>query len=89
VFLTEENPASHWTVREGLRVIHLPSLLDECDAAWQAFSAAMETDAGLRARIVCRTPMLIQPLVWNIDPVQAGSATPTGPQNVTQVRWQK
>jgi len=52
ILLTEDEPENHWTVYGGLRVVHLPTLLTECEVAWQSFSAAIDADPALRTRVI-------------------------------------
>jgi hypothetical protein len=78
VLLIEDEPDDHWTEQSDLRFIHLPTLLTECEVAWQKFSAAIDDDPVLRARVVARAPGIIQPVrIATIEGVKAASASAT------------
>jgi hypothetical protein len=62
VLLNEDSPQAHLSDVGDLRVMNLPTFLNDCEAAWQAFSSEMDTDDTLRAAVVSRAPGIIQPV---------------------------
>ncbi len=82
VLLTHEDTGEHWSKRPQGRVIHLGSLIDDCEAAFQSFYGELQSDAQLRATVLGPAHGLLAPVDAGGAPSLSGSPVIPGIRQV-------